>query len=88
MKVTKKPIQVDAILWDGTANAFNEMQELGLKFKPGEMGSNSFYIETLEGDMIARKGDWVIKGVEGEFYPCKPGIFEKTYQIKETKNER
>jgi hypothetical protein len=39
-------------------------------------------IETLEGTMKANKGDWIIKGVNGEIYPCKPDIFEKTY-VKE-----
>ena len=38
-------------------------------------------IQTLEGIMTTRFGDWVIKGVNGEFYPCKPDIFEKTYEI-------
>lgn len=37
-------------------------------------------IPTLEGVMIATEGDWIIKGVNGEFYPCKPDIFEKTYE--------
>ncbi len=37
-------------------------------------------IPTLEGDHLARHGDWIIKGVEGEFYPCRPDIFEKTYE--------
>lgn len=37
-------------------------------------------IVTLEGDMDARLGDWIIKGVKGEFYPCKPDIFEMTYE--------
>ena len=37
-------------------------------------------IPTLEGDMIAQSGDWIIKGVQGEFYPCKPDIFEATYE--------
>jgi hypothetical protein len=37
-------------------------------------------IETLEGDVIARSGDWIIKGVNGEFYPCKDDIFHKTYE--------
>lgn len=37
-------------------------------------------IETLEGTMVANPGDWIITGVEGEQYPCKPGIFEKTYE--------
>jgi hypothetical protein len=38
-------------------------------------------IETLEGTMIARPGDWIITGVNGERYPCKPDIFEKTYEL-------
>jgi hypothetical protein len=37
-------------------------------------------IETLEGNMLASKGDYIIKGVKGEFYPCKPDIFELTYE--------
>lgn len=40
-------------------------------------------IQTLEGDMVANIGDYIIKGVNGEFYPCKPDIFEKTYEIVE-----
>jgi len=39
-----------------------------------------FPIKTLEGTMIAVVGDWIIKGVKGEFYPCKPNIFEQTYE--------
>jgi len=38
-------------------------------------------IQTLEGEMIARLGEWIIKGVKGEFYPCKPDIFEATYEM-------
>jgi hypothetical protein len=37
-------------------------------------------IETLEGNMTADKGDYIIKGIKGEFYPCKPDIFELTYE--------
>lgn len=37
-------------------------------------------ITTLEGDMVVTSGDWIIKGVKGEYYPCKPDIFEKTYE--------
>ena len=43
-------------------------------------------IHTLEGDMVAQAGDWIIKGVNGEFYPCKPDIFEKTYEPVDTEN--
>lgn len=46
----------------------------GIGFTTGEI-----YIPTLEGTMTARVGDWIIRGVNGEFYPCKPDIFEKTY---------
>lgn len=42
--------------------------------------SFSFQIQTLEGVMTASPGDWIIKGINGEFYPCKPDIFEKTYE--------
>ena len=40
-------------------------------------------IHTLEGDMRADKGDWVIRGIQGEYYPCKPDIFEATYELAE-----
>ena len=43
-------------------------------------GKSALKIETLEGDMIANLGDWVIKGIKGEFYPCKKEIFEATYE--------
>lgn len=45
-----------------------------------EYGVNFLDIETLEGTMTARLGDWIIQGVQGEFYPCKPDIFEQTYE--------
>ena len=41
-------------------------------------------IQTLEGNITAQLGDWIIKGVNGEFYPCKPDIFEKTYELAES----
>ena len=44
-------------------------------------------IETLEGNMRAVEGDWIIRGVNGEFYPCKPDIFEKTYEVAESRIE-
>ena len=43
-------------------------------------GNSEVTINTLEGKMVARPGDWIIKGVKGEFYPCKPDIFEATYE--------
>jgi len=43
----------------------------------------SMELDTLEGSMLASPGDWIIKGIQGEFYPCKPDIFEKTYYTEE-----
>ncbi len=47
------------------------------------MVTNSFYVKTLEGLHIASNGDYIIKGVNGEFYPCQPEIFDKTYELVE-----
>lgn len=79
-KFRKKPVEIEAEQWLGNRESWDRIMEMGLrKWKPGSMGSETFSIETLEGDMLAKKGDWIIKGVNGEFYPCKPDIFEKTY---------
>lgn len=43
-------------------------------------GKSIYFISTLEGDMEVKEGDWVIKGIKGEFYPCKNSIFRKTYE--------
>ena len=81
MKYRKKPVEIEAVQWDGTAYSWNEIREMGLEdWKPGEIGSDTFAIETLEGDHLCRKGDYVIKGVKGEFYPCKPDSFKMTYE--------
>lgn len=78
---TKKPITVEAVQWTGTKKSWDEIHSLGnIEWLPGEIGSYTFYIKTLEGDHLVRKGDYVIKGVQGEFYPCKPDIFEQTYE--------
>jgi PhoPQ-activated pathogenicity-related protein len=44
------------------------------------VASTYLEVRTLEGHMVANYGDWIIKGINGEFYPCKPDIFEKTYE--------
>lgn len=83
-KFRKKPVVIDAVLWDGSIEAWLAITAISFPtvFTPKDE-SFDFYISTLEGDMLCRKGDWVIKGVNGEFYPCKPDIFEKTYDIVE-----
>jgi hypothetical protein len=62
----------------GTKHPY-ESQPVGLHSASMEEGFQ-MWIKTLEGTMIADYGDWIIKGVKGEFYPCKPDIFEQTYE--------
>ena len=80
MKFRKKPVVIEAVQWDGS----NVDEVLGFILTTGsayrKLDNNQIAIETLEGTMAASKGDWIIKGVKGEFYPCKPDIFEVTYE--------
>ena len=97
MKYRKKPVVVEAIQWTGL-NAIEIMDFVGKHLKYGVdedmstayiagQGAPVCYIEipTLEGDMTVSYGDYIIKGVNGEFYPCKPDIFLKTYEPAEDK---
>lgn len=85
MKFRKKPVEVEAIQYLGTKNCEECHTFMGIDHDDGELcDANFLYIETLEGQMEASTGDWIIKGIQGEFYPCKPDIFELTYeQVKE-----
>jgi hypothetical protein len=78
-KYRKKPIVVEAVQWSGNnieeVRDFASSQSLPVTFEPGRV-----YIETLEGVMAADIGDWIIRGVRGELYPCKPDIFAATYE--------
>lgn len=94
-KYRKLPVEIEAIQWNGDnyseiyefINSSNN-DDLGKKMNKlfikslGELVVNrkEIIIKTLEGKMIANIGDYIIKGVAGEFYPCKPDIFEKTYE--------
>lgn len=72
----KKPVVIEAVQFDGT---FASVEGLLIPSCSQDLGSNTLEIETLEGVMTAQPGDWIIKGVKGEFYPCKPDIFAATY---------
>ena len=80
MKFRKKPVVIEAMQFtmESKDQCYNFVR--CNCFPHFVNGEPTLTIETLEGDMIARKGDWIIKGVNGEFYPCKPDIFEKTYE--------
>ena len=82
----KKPVVIEAMQF--TEGHFQECADwCGGKFfaeeKPSDPSDVSYrmIIPTLEGLMTASSGDWIIKGVQGEFYPCKPDIFEATYEV-------
>lgn len=77
MKYRKKPVVVDVVRYNGK----NKVEiQLFMNMYLDET-SRGLKIPTLEGDVFASVGDYIIKGVEGEFYPCKPDIFEKTYEM-------
>jgi len=80
MKFKKKPIIIDAIQWNGSnmAEILTLSSSEGKEFEH-DIFSGLLTIETLEGDMVAQEGDWIIRGIKGELYPCKPDIFEATY---------
>ena len=76
-KYRKKPVVIEAreLLFD------TDVQNDICSWCKGSLGPDGgIYINTLEGKMYASTGDYIIKGVQGEFYPCKPDIFNKTYE--------
>jgi len=74
----KKPVVIEAIQYTGDPDNIDELKEfVTCGFKTNK--DNTLTVPTLEGEHIASIGDYIIKGVEGEFYPCKPRIFNKTY---------
>lgn len=77
----KKPVLITAVRYENVSDLFG--------FIPANKwmlnGNGTLTIDTLEGNIIAKRGDYIIKGVKGEFYPCKPDIFEMTYD--EVENE-
>jgi hypothetical protein len=82
VKFRKKPVVIEAIQYTGQNNMEVTHFASGRYVSPGP--NESLLIYTLEGTMEASKGDWIIKGVKGECYPCKPDIFEATYEpVKE-----
>jgi len=75
MNYRKKPVEIDAIQWTGD-NRLEIFDFCNMSY----INDQELRIQTLEGSMIASVGDYIIKGVKGEFYPCKPDIFEMTYE--------
>lgn len=80
VKVRKKPVEVEAVQWDGIH--FGPVESFS-PFIFGPYLDNHIEIPTLEGRLRAEPGDWIIRGIKGEIYSCKPDIFEKTYEAVE-----
>ena len=83
MKYKKKPVVIEAIIWNGNYDEVYEFMDADNNF--GIVGLdkddvNILQIRTLEGIMNAQLGDYIIRGIKGEYYPCKPDIFEMTYE--------
>lgn len=80
----KKPVEVEAVRWAG--DNWSEVYDWIMKHGPDMQDpgihrrGHEITISTLEGEMTASVGDWIIKGVKGEFYPCKPDVFETSYE--------
>ena len=91
-KYRKKPVVIEACLLENTYDSIFSAVEFvwDIGMETSIIGSDAtinrivesggLIINTLEGDMLAKFGDYIIKGVNGEFYPCKPDIFKKTYE--------
>lgn len=86
MKFRKKPVVVDTIQYNGSNGAdilewTNQFDMKNVKSFPYlVVPTKELFIHTLEGEMHASAGDWIIRGPIGEFYPCKPDVFEMTYE--------
>lgn len=87
MKYRKKPVVIEAVQFNGMEDYLEICQWIDktpntlLTEDIVEYRSPIMLVNTLEGTMAANPGDYIIKGVNGEFYPCKPDIFEKTYEL-------
>lgn len=86
-KYRKKPVVIEAIKYQaefGNNRVMNWLAQQGASVSDWLFFDRAITIPTLEGKMTALDGDWIIKGVKGEFYPCKNDVFEATYEpVKE-----
>lgn len=82
----KKPVKIEAFKWTGGPDQtedpewiINAINNGSVRFENRGSKNVTLLIETLEGTHTANRGDYIIKGIKGELYPCKPDIFEATY---------
>lgn len=81
MQYQKKPVVVEAFQWTGDETQEHDPVWIVEAIEKGDVtfSEKQMFIRTLEGVMTANKGDYIIRGVKGELYPCKPDIFQQTY---------
>lgn len=86
-KFRSKEVEIEAVQWNGAGMSppLPDWIKTALMKNPEEPGGimrmgDTIHVFTLEGTMIARAGDWIIRGTEGELYPCKPSVFERKYE--------
>lgn len=77
MKFRTKPCEIKAVQWTGRNVA--EIMRF-VKNESAIITNGVLIIKTLEGDMVASTGDYIIRGLRGEYYPCKPDVFQKKYE--------
>lgn len=94
-KIRKGSEVLEAVQWNGSGSEKEISEFMGsktlqlenenyvVKLENGSCVLGSLYIKTLEGEVKAEIGDWIIKGVKGKFYPCKPDDFKKNYEVIE-----
>ena len=80
MNYRKKPVVIEAFQWTGDTRVLADFTK-GKTGRLLQVYGDTLTIHTLEGEMTANNGDWIIRGVKGELYPCKPDIFEATYDL-------
>lgn len=86
-KYRKKPVVIEAWQFDGSWESAKPLVAMSRSICWTDYGGGEIEIEILEGTMTANAGDWIIKGVKGEFYPCKPDIFAATYEPAEAREK-
>lgn len=84
-KYRKKPVVIEAVQWDGDPRTFAEilpwLADTKVNQNLPEVTEGRIVIPTLEGNMLCEPGDWIIKGIKGELYPCQDEIFKATYEV-------
>jgi hypothetical protein len=86
-KFRKKPVVIEAVQWDGTYSGvlkiksqFTDIVDSSISYHEKNDSVGEWNIRTLEGSHIVSNGDFIIKGIKGEYYTCNPDFFKKTYE--------